>query len=261
MQTIRLEHHDDGRVLVATIAHPTSPVNAVDGDLHHDLSELFRTLRTESKARAVVLTGAGRAFSAGGDMQWFPTLRTVERTHTLRREAKQMIWDLLDIDVPIVCGLNGAAAGLGASVALLCDVVVMAEDAVIVDPHVKVGLVAGDGGAAIWPLLLGPLAAKRHLLLGDPLHAEDALRLGVAAELCPSSAVADRSMHWARRLADGAPMALQGTKQAINAQIKQALLTSFDLSMALEMPCLLSNDHAEAVDAYVNGRQPTFEGR
>ncbi len=261
VQTIRLEHHDDGRVLVATIAHPTSPVNAVDGDLHHDLSELFRTLRTESKARAVVLTGAGRAFSAGGDMQWFPTLRTVERTHTLRREAKQMIWDLLDIDVPIVCGLNGAAAGLGASVALLCDVVVMAEDAVIVDPHVKVGLVAGDGGAAIWPLLLGPLAAKRHLLLGDPLRAEDALRLGVAAELCPSSAVADRSMHWARRLADGAPMALQGTKQAVNAQIKQALLTSFDLSMALEMPCLLSNDHAEAVDAYVNGRQPTFEGR
>ncbi len=169
MQTIRLEHHDDGRVLVATIAHPTSPVNAVDGDLHHDLSELFRTLRTESKAHAVVLTGAGRAFSAGGDMQWFPTLRTVERTHTLRREAKQMIWDLLDIDVPIVCGLNGAAAGLGASVALLCDVVVMADDAVIVDPHVKVGLVAGDGGAAIWPLLLGPLAAKRHLLLGDPL--------------------------------------------------------------------------------------------
>jgi enoyl-CoA hydratase len=132
---------------------------------------------------------------------------------------------------------------------------------VIVDPHVKVGLVAGDGGAAIWPLLLGPLAAKRHLLLGDPLRAEDALRLGVAAELCPSSAVADRSMHWARRLADGAPMALQGTKQAVNAQIKQALLTSFDLSMALEMPCLLSNDHAEAVDAYVNGRQPTFEGR
>ena len=88
-----------------------------------------------------------------------------------------------------------------------------------------------------------------------------ALRLGVASEVCPSADVADRAMAWARRLADGAPMALQGTKQAVNAQIKQTLLTSFDLSMALEMPCLLSKDHAEAVDAYVNGRQPTFEGR
>ena len=79
------------------------------------------------------------------------------------------MWDLLDVEIPIVCGLNGPAAGLGASIALLCDVVVMSERAVIVDPHVNVGLVAGDGGAAIWPLLLGPLAAKRHLLLGDPL--------------------------------------------------------------------------------------------
>ena len=86
-------------------------------------------------------------------MEWFPSLRTIERSHALRREGKQIIWDLLDVEVPIVCGLNGAAAGLGASIALLCDVIVMAEAAVIVDPHVNVGLVAGDGGAAIWPLL------------------------------------------------------------------------------------------------------------
>ena len=121
-----------------------------------------------------MLTGSGRAFSAGGDMAWFPSLRSPEAIHALRREAKQIVWDLLDVEVPIVCGLNGAAAGLGASIALLCDVIVMADTAVIVDPHVKVGLVAGDGGAAIWPLLLGPLAAKRHLLLGDPLTAAEA---------------------------------------------------------------------------------------
>ena len=119
METIRLER--DGDVLVATIDHPDSAVNAVDGRLHHDFGELFRTLKTESAARAIVLTGAGKAFSAGGDMSWFPTLRTVERAHALRREAKQIIWDLLDVEVPIVCGLNGSAAGLGASIALLCD--------------------------------------------------------------------------------------------------------------------------------------------
>ena len=136
----------------------------------------------------------------------------------------------------------------------------MADTAVVVDPHVKVGLVAGDGGAAIWPLLLGPLAAKRHLMLGDPLTAEDALRLGVAAEVCPAAEVGDRALAWAERLAAGAPLAVQGTKQGVNAQIKQALLTSFDVSMALEMPCILSADHAEAVDAFVAGRRPTFHG-
>jgi enoyl-CoA hydratase len=259
METIKLER--DGDVLVATIDHPDSSVNAIDGRLHDDLSELFRTLKLESEARAVVLTAAGKAFSAGGDLTWLPSLRSMAGVQQLRRAGKQMIWDLLDVEVPIVCGLNGAAAGLGASIALLCDVVVMSERATILDPHVKVGLVAGDGGAAVWPLLLGPLAAKRHLLLGDPLTAHDALRLGVAAEVCAPEEVAARAGAWARRLADGAPLAVRGTKQAVNAQLKQALLTSFDVSTALEATTLLSDDHAEALDAFASGRQPRFEGR
>jgi enoyl-CoA hydratase len=126
---------------------------------------------------------------------------------------------------------------------------------------VKVGLVAGDGGTAIWPLLLGPLAAKRHLLLGDPLTAAEALRLGVAADVCPSADVGERARAWAARLAAGAPLAVQGTKLAINAQVKQALLASFDVAMALEMTCFLSADHIEAVDAFVARRDPTFHGR
>jgi enoyl-CoA hydratase/carnithine racemase len=259
VETIRLER--DGDVLVATIDRPGSPMNAVDARLHAELGDLFRELKTESAARAVLLTGSGRAFSAGGDMAWFPDLRSTEAIHRLRREAKQIVWDLLDVELPIVCGLNGAAAGLGASVALLCDVIVMAETAVIVDPHVKIGLVAGDGGAAVWPLLVGPLAAKRHLLLGEPLTAAEAHRLGVAAEVCPLADVPARAMAWARRLAAGAPLAVQGTKLAVNAQLKQALLTSFDVSTALEMLCFQSADHAEGVDAFIAGREPTFEGR
>lgn len=257
--TIRVER--DGPVLVATIDHPDSPVNAVDAQLHRDLGILFRDLKREREARAVILTGAGRAFSAGGDMAWFPELRDTGAVHGLRREGKQIVWDLLDVEVPIVCALNGSAAGLAASIALLCDVVVMAESAVIVDPHVVVGLVAGDGGAAIWPLLLGPLAAKRHLMLGDPLTADEAVRLGVAAEACPADRVGERARAWADRLAAGAPLAVQGTKLAINQQIKRALIDSFDLSTALEIPCLLSSDHVEAVDAYVRKRTPRFEGR
>ncbi len=250
-----------GDVVVVTLRHPTSELNAVDELLHHEFAELFADLRRSPPGRAVVLTAEGRAFSAGGDFAWFPTLREPDVLDRLRRAAKQMVWDLLDVEVPIVCGLNGSAAGLGASIALLCDVVVMSDRAVIVDPHVNVGLVAGDGGAVIWPQLLGPLAAKRHLLLGEPLTAVDALRLGVAAEVCAAEDVQARAVAWAERLAAQPPLAVRGTKLAVNAGLKQALLTQFDLSTALEMPCFQSRDHAEAIEALQSKRPPRFEGR
>ena len=260
METISLEQ--SGHLLIATIDRSDSPVNAVNSQLHDDLAELFHGLKRRADARAIVLTGGDkRAFSAGGDFDWFPQLRRFEALDSLRRSAKQMIWDLLDIEVPIVAALNGSAAGLGASVALLCDVIVMSERAVIVDPHVNVGLVAGDGGTAVWPLLLGPLAAKRHLLLGEPLTAAEAFRQGVAAEVCAPESVNDRAIAWAERLAAQPPLAVRGTKLAINAHLKRALMDSFDLSTALEVPCLLSHDHAEAVDAIRQHRDPKFEGR
>ena len=259
METIGIER--DGHVMTVTIDHPDSAVNAVDETLHRELAELFGMLKQEPDARAIVLTGDGRAFSAGGDMGWFPELREPAVMHALRREAKQIIWDQLDVEIPIVCVLNGPAVGLGASIALLCDVIVMSENATIIDPHVQVGVVAGDGGAAIWPLLVGPLAAKRHLMLGEPLTATEACRLGVASEVCSPDSVQAAGRSWADRLAAQAPLAVQGTKIAINQQIKQALLTSFDVSTALEMTCFVSQDHAEAVEAFVEKRAPIFHGR
>ncbi|MFM7537825.1 MAG: enoyl-CoA hydratase/isomerase family protein [Acidimicrobiales bacterium] len=259
METIRLER--DGDVLVATIDHPRSPMNAIDATLHHDLAELMRTLRQETEARAVLLTGAGRAFSAGGDFDWFPTLRSVERLAALHREAKQLVWDLLDVPIPVVCGLNGPAVGLGASVALLCDVIVMADTATVLDPHVRVGIVAGDGGAAIWPLLAGPAIAKQYLLTGDPVPAAEAYRLGLVNEVVPAADLPARALAWARRLAAGAPLAVQYTKAAVNQQVKRALLESFDLSTAFELMTFLSADHREAIDAIAAKRPPTFEGR
>ena len=250
----------EGDLLVVTIHHPTSALNAVDAVLHHELGRLFRLLKRERTARAVVLTGDGTAFSAGGDFDWFPKLRSISALDELRRDAKQMIWDLLDVEVPIVCGLNGTAAGLGASVALLCDLIVVSDRAAIVDPHVAVGLVAGDAGTAIWPLLVGPLAAKRHLLLGEPLAAAEAVRLGVAAESCPPQDVGERARAWARRLAAQPPLAVRGTKLAVNAQVKRALLDSFDVATAMEITCFMSADHAEAVAAIREHRPGVFKG-
>lgn len=250
----------DGDVLVVTIDHPDSPINAVDHDLHADLTALFPRLQAEREARAVLLTGRGRAFSAGGDFAWFPTLQDPENLRALHHDAKSMIWDLLDVHLPIVAAVNGHAMGLGASIALLSDVVFVAESARIGDPHVAVGLVAGDGGTIAWPLAIGPMLAKRFLFTGDPVSATEAVTLGLAYR-----AVADDDLHaealaFAHRLAAGAPLAIQGTKAAINSWIKTTAAPSFDLAMANEMTTFRSADHPEALAALAEKRPPRFRG-
>ncbi len=250
----------DGDVLRVTIAHPTSALNAVDARLHADLTALFAGLRREREARAVVLTGRGRAFSAGGDFAWFPELRETARLDALRRDAKQLIWDLLDVEVPIVAAVNGHAMGLGASIALLCDVILMADTATIGDPHVKVGIVAGDGGVAIWPLAIGPARAKQYLLTGDPVTAAEAERIGLVNRVVPAAELEAEAMSLARRLAAGAPLAVRYTKLAVNKLVKDALNVAFDTSTALELVTFQSADHREALAAIREKRPPRFKG-
>jgi enoyl-CoA hydratase len=250
-----------GDVLKVTIANPTSELNTVDGLLHEDLTRLFRELKREDRARAVLFTGRGRAFSAGGDFRWFPTLDDLTKLDHLRRDAKQMIWDLLDVELPIVAALNGAAIGLGASLALLCDVIFMADTATIADPHVRVGIVAGDGGTAIWPLVLGPARAKQFLLTGDPVTAAEALAMGLVNRVVPADALDAEALAFAARLAEGAPLAVRYTKQAVNKLVKDALNTAFDTATALEIVTFHSEDHREALAALREKRKPKFKGR
>ncbi|MGH7897990.1 MAG: enoyl-CoA hydratase/isomerase family protein, partial [Candidatus Binatia bacterium] len=247
-ETLRAER--TGAVLKITIDHPRSELNAVDERLHADLTALFATLRREDDARAVVLTGRGKAFSAGGDFKFFPrVLAEPGGLEHLRRDAKQLIWDLLDVEVPIVAAVNGPAIGLGASIALLCDTIFMADTATIADPHVRVGLVAGDGGAAIWPLAVGPALAKQYLMTGDPLTAEDAARLGLVNRVVPAADVVAEAMRFAERLAAGAPLAVRYTKLSVNKLVKDALNVAFDVSTALEIVTFKSDDHQEALAA------------
>ncbi len=250
-----------GHVLRVTIDHPSSALNAVDEHLHHDLTALCAGLKRETEARAVVLTGRGRAFSAGGDFAWFPALQEPGRLEALRREAKQLVWDLVDVEVPIVAAVNGHAMGLGASIALLCDVIFMADTATIGDPHVRVGIVAGDGGAAIWPLALGPARAKEYLLTGDPLTAAEAERIGLVNHVVPAAELDAQAMAFAARLAAGAPLAVRYTKLVVNKLVKEALNVAFDTSTALELLTFHSEDHREALAALREKRPPVFKGR
>ncbi len=250
----------DNHVLKITIDHPSSDLNAVDGLLHEEFTRLFRDLKQEDDARAVLLTGSGRAFSAGGDFAWFPTLQDPRRLELLRRDAKQLIWDMLDVDIPIVCALNGAAAGLGASIALLCDIIFMAESALVLDPHVRVGIVAGDGGTVIWPMAVGPALAKQYLLTGDPVNATEAHRIGLVNFVSADDVLMEEALAFANKLAKGAPLAVQYTKQAVNKLIKQNLNLAFDHATALEIVTFKSDDHREALAAIQEKRKPEFKG-
>ena len=258
-ETLRLERLDD--VLRVTIDHPRSAMNAVDHTLHSELTRLFAGLRREERARAVLLTGRGRAFCAGGDFDWFPELQDTAKLEALRRDAKQMIWDLLDVELPIVAAVNGPAMGLGASIALLCDVIFAAEGVKLGDPHVRVGIVAGDGGAAIWPLAVGPARAKQYLLTGDALDAREAERIGLVNFVVPPERLAEEALAFARRLAAGAPLAVRYTKLAVNKRLKDALNVAVDTSTALELVTFKSDDHREALAALREKRAPRFRGR
>ncbi|MCH2187549.1 enoyl-CoA hydratase-related protein, partial [Myxococcota bacterium] len=145
--------------------------------------------------------------------------------------------------------------------ALLCDTIFMAEDATLADPHVRVGIVAGDGGTAIWPLAVGPARAKEYLMTGDPIPANEAERLGLVNHVVPPEELAERSLAFARRLAAGSPLAIQYTKQSVNKVVKDALNIAFDTSTALEIVTFQSEDHQEALSAIREKRKPVFRGR
>lgn len=250
----------DGHVLKVTIDRPNSDFNAVNDQLHEELTRLMAVLKDEREARCIVLTGSGKAFSAGGDYDWFPTLQEPGRLEPLRQEAKNLIWDMLDIQIPIVAAINGHAMGLGASIGLLCDIIFVAESAKIGDPHVSVGIVAGDGGTVIWPLAIGPALAKHYLFTGDPIDAHEAHRIGLINFVTPNDECVDQAVEYATRLAAKAPLAVQFTKVAVNKLLKDAANAAFDVATALEMLTFKSDDHAEALAAIAEKRAPIFEG-
>jgi enoyl-CoA hydratase len=251
----------DGHILLVTIDRPNDALNAVNEQMHDELTQLFPVLQAEREARCIVLTGSGSTFSAGGDFDWFPALQEPGRLDPLRQDGKNLIWDLLDVQVPIVAAVNGHAMGLAASVALLCDVIFVASSARIGDPHVKVGIAAGDGGTIAWPLAIGHALAKQYLLTGDPISAEEAHRIGLVNFVTPDDECLSQGVAFARRIAANAPMAVQYTKMATNKLLKDAANTAFDVATALEIVTFQSEDHREALAALKERRKPTFYNR
>ena len=248
-----------GRVLTVTMDSP--PLNAVGRALHDELSYVFLDVARDEDCDIVILTGAGRAFSAGADLPGL--LKATEdkalRTALLSR-APAIVHSLLSLEKPIIARVNGHAMGLGATLALLCDVVIASNDARIADPHVGIGLSAGDGGALIWPQLIGYARARHHLLTGDPLTAPEAEAIGLIYKAVAADALDAEVDAYADRLAGGATMAIRATKRSINMELCRQAIATAEAHAGLEAYTMASNDHHEAVLAFIEKRTPVFKG-
>ena len=249
----------DRHVLTLRMARPEA-MNAVNAVMHEELSRVFAQIAASAEVHAVVLTGEGRAFCAGGDLDWFRSI-TPAQLDALFREGRRIVIDLLELPQPIIAAVNGHAAGLGCTLALLCDWVVMADSARISDPHVRVGVAAGDGGAGIWPLLVGPARAKQYLMTGDAVVAAEAERIGLVNQVVPADQVLTAAAAVARRMADGPRQAIQATKASVNQLVRNAMNQVLDLSLAREKENFTTADHREAVQAFMEKRPPRFVGR
>jgi enoyl-CoA hydratase len=250
-----------GRVLWVTINRPET-MNAVGPDLHRELSTVFDDVGRDAECDVVVLTGAGRAFCAGGDAAWMQQM--IDDPGAFRAcasEAKAIVFSLLELEKPIICRLNGAAAGLGATIALLCDVIIAAEGVQIGDPHVRMGLVAGDGGAVIWPQLIGYAKAKEFLMTGEMLTAERAERIGLINHVVPAEELDAKVEAMANRLTQGATLAIRWTKTVANIPLRRLAHELMDASLGYEALSGQTADHQEAVSAFREKRKPSFTGR
>jgi enoyl-CoA hydratase len=249
------------RIATVTMNRPEK-LNATDERMHEELSRIFIDLNEDPDVDVIVLTGAGRAFSSGGDINWMQQMiDEPARFEKTAREGKQIVFSMLDCEKPIIAKVNGHATGLGATLALFCDVVFASEKAKIGDPHVSVGFVAGDGGAVIWPQLIGYARAKEYLMTGDLLTAPEAARIGLINHAVPPEELDKAVDAFARRLAGGALKAIKWTKVSVNIGLKQLAHSIMDASLSYEAQSNLTADHAEAVAAFREGRKPKFTGR
>jgi enoyl-CoA hydratase len=248
------------RIATVTLNRPEK-LNAVDERMHEELARVFVDLNNDPDCDVVVITGAGRAFSSGGDIGWMQLMiDDPARFEKTAREGKQIVFSLLDCEKPIVAKVNGHATGLGATIALFCDVIFASERAKIGDPHVSVGFVAGDGGAVIWPQLVGYARAKEFLMTGDLMTARQAAEIGLINHAVAPEELDKTVEAFVRKLQSGASKAIRWTKMSVNIGLKQLAHSIMDASMSYEAQSNRTADHAEAVAAFREGRQPRFVG-
>jgi enoyl-CoA hydratase len=239
-----------GNAHVVAINRPEA-FNAVNEEVHHAFATVWRTLAADDDVKVVVTTGVGKAFSAGGDMVMFGRLieDPVARQFQIA-EARTVFLEVINFGKPLVSAVNGPAVGLGCSIALLSDFLVMGESSYLADPHVAVGLVAGDGGAAMLPLLIGLMKAKEYVMLGERITAPIAEKLNLVTKVVDDEAVLDEALALAEKLAALPPQALRATKIAMNMHLSRAALGVLEYALAEEYTSFSTPQFKKRVAAF-----------
>ena len=247
----------DGGVLLITINNPDK-YNATDEQLHGELARVWNDVARDEQTRVAVITGAGKAFSAGGDLGMVERITgDHERVTHMLGEMSDMVYNIINCEKPVVSAINGVAVGAGVVIALLADIAICAEDAKLGDGHVKLGVSAGDHAAIIWPLLAGMAKARYYLLTGEMVTGAEAERLGMVAKALPRDQVLDESLRVAHELAGGSQQAIRLTKRSLNSWLRTAG-PIFDQSAAYEMLCFMGPDVVEGAAALKEKRAPKF---
>jgi enoyl-CoA hydratase len=250
------DRRDDG-VVVITINRPDR-MNATNARLHTELTTVWRDLEFDDEARVAVVTGAGKAFSAGGDLEMIERMAgDYQAVARMAGEAASLVTNMLDCEKPIVSAINGTAVGAGLAVALMADISVIAEDARLTDGHLRLGVVAGDHAAILWPLLCGMAKAKYYLLTADFIDGREAERIGLVSRCTPREEVLDTALEIAHGIARGPQQAARWTKRTLNHWLRAAV-PAFDASVAYEMLTFLGGDVNEGAEAIREKRPPRF---
>lgn len=253
-QTIVAERRN--RVLFLTLNRPDK-LNAVDAVMHRELSTIFDVANTDAEVDLIVLGGAGRSFSAGGDAAWMVELIDVEGEWKRKAVESRRIWlSLLDLEKPVICRIQGAVRGMCATIMSLCDVVIASEDAHIADSHVDIGLAAADGCNAIWPFLLGFAKAKDLLFNATVLSAREAMELGLVTRVVSADALDTEVESYLKAMQAKPIRALQQTKMAINFQMKQIVWPALESGLNLLELSNFSQEHRSRVEAFL-AKRPT----
>ncbi|MCL0101853.1 enoyl-CoA hydratase/isomerase family protein [Dehalococcoidia bacterium] len=241
-----------------TINRPDK-LNATNARLHWELSKIWLDIGEDDEVRVAMITGAGRAFSVGGDFEVLEEAAgNGEVVAQLFKEARDIVHNMINLDKPVISAINGHAVGAGLAVALMSDISVAAENARLMDGHVILGVAAGDHGAAIWPLLVGMAKAKYYLMTGDSVDGKEAERIGLVSMVVPDEEVVEKATQIARRLADGPTQAINWTKQSLNQWLRMSAATSFDYSAALEMLGFLGPDIKKGLAGLKEKKAPKF---
>lgn len=260
-RTLRVERQPNGRADL-TLSRPDL-LNRVDDESRQELIDALTEIGWDAATRVIVVAAEGKVFSSGGDFDMMRLKHGDVAAVTKGTEAsRRLVETMHDVPVPLVAAVHGHAYGIGSTIVLSCDVVVASRGARIVDSHVRIGLVAGDGGVVVWPSAVGMIRAKRHLLTGDPLLAEDAYAMGAVSDLVETP---QEVLPLACRIADDIaglpPLAVRGTKKSFNQVMRLRAAEVLELSAAYEAETMHSEDLLEAIDAFQAKREPRYRGR